>query len=145
MSKIQNVSLIDFLAGDHIPAKYAIRIVDEDNLFTLKEWKNQSSFNPENVLSLIFSDVNQNDTGFINNIQAEKIISLLTKALEDKTDVIVHCVMGVSRSGAVAQFAIDFLGFEDGSKNITGSGRVHKNTDVYNTLRKQAGFLFSFE
>jgi predicted protein tyrosine phosphatase len=145
MSKIQNVSLIDFLKGEHIPAKYAIRIVDEENLFTLKEWKNQSSFNSENVLPLIFFDVDQSEKGFMSSEQAEKIISLLNKALEDKADVVVHCVMGVSRSGAVAQFAIDFLGFEDGSKSITEWGREHKNTDVYNILRKQAGFLFSFE
>jgi protein-tyrosine phosphatase len=34
-------------------------------------------------------------------------------AKQNNHAVLVHCVAGISRSGAVAQFAIDYLGFED--------------------------------
>ncbi len=156
MPTIKNVSLSSFLNDKHHES-YAIRIVDsmyvldgiyriENNvtgrLYGIKDSKNVF----EDVAGFSFLDVNKDENGFISEQQSICIIDFLEQAKKHNKNVVVHCVMGVSRSGAIAQFAIDFLGFYDaGFKSESGYGREHKNADVYNELRKTAGFLHSFE
>lgn len=45
--------------------------------------------------------------------QAEEIVRALLEASENNYDVVVHCMAGVSRSGAIVEFAVNELGFED--------------------------------
>ncbi len=47
--------------------------------------------------------------------QADEIISLLNKALDNNTNVIVHCVAGICRSGAIAEVGV-MMGFADTGK-----------------------------
>jgi len=44
--------------------------------------------------------------------QAEQIASVLTTALNDEVDVVVHCVAGLCGSGAVAEVGV-MMGFID--------------------------------
>lgn len=48
----------------------------------------------------------------ITDEQAKKIASLLKRAYASDINVIVHCTMGVCRSGAVVEVAVQ-MGFED--------------------------------
>lgn len=48
----------------------------------------------------------------ITDEQAARIVELLQHALENKMNVVVHCVAGVCRSGAVAEVGV-MLGFRD--------------------------------
>jgi len=48
----------------------------------------------------------------ISDTQAEEIASILIDALERDRDVLVHCVAGVCRSGAVVEVA-EMLGFDE--------------------------------
>lgn len=51
-------------------------------------------------------------SGLISNDQGEEIASLLIKAMNNHTNVIVHCHAGICRSGAIAEVAIA-MGFQD--------------------------------
>jgi predicted protein tyrosine phosphatase len=62
-----------------------------------------------------FFDTEDVSKGAITDQQANEIYSALKYALKNKMNVIVHCVMGVCRSGAVAEVGT-ILGFEDTGK-----------------------------
>lgn len=108
MARIQHVSLNNYRQGKFLPADVAIRIVDDESLFD----KDQ----PDMIIHrLVFSDVDEAHPEAITALQARQILEILKKAHQCEHNVLVHCVAGVSRSAAVAQFAIDYLGFEDGN------------------------------
>jgi hypothetical protein len=48
----------------------------------------------------------------ITDVQAEKLVGLLQHALDTRMNVVVHCVAGVCRSGAVCEVGV-MLGFRD--------------------------------
>jgi protein tyrosine phosphatase len=48
----------------------------------------------------------------ITKHQAQQLAAILTEALENNKDVIVHCVAGVCRSGAVVEAGVA-MGFKD--------------------------------
>jgi predicted protein tyrosine phosphatase len=63
-----------------------------------------------------FLDLERDDPGFdefkITDQQAAALVGLLQRALAQGMDVIVHCVAGVCRSGAVAEVGV-IMGFDD--------------------------------
>lgn len=108
MPRIQHVSLNDYRQGRYQSAEIAIRIVDDFSLFG------------EDQLGMlthrfVFSDVDEAHSDAITALQAMQMLEILQKAHQCAQNVLVHCVAGVSRSAAVALFAIDYLGFEDGN------------------------------
>lgn len=61
-------------------------------------------------------DAGDNDNGFPEDVlftkqQASQIMAILIKALNEEKNVVVHCHMGISRSGAVAIVG-SFIGFK---------------------------------
>ena len=113
MPFIQNVSLYNIEKGFHYDAgenSYLIQIVDPDMDFPL----------PKKVFKKIFQfkflDIEEKDDdpfGYkISDSQAVEIGKILKDALENKANVIVHCVAGVCRSGAVTEAGV-CLGFDD--------------------------------
>lgn len=125
MPAIQHVSLTNYQQGNHIPAPVVIRIADSETLFG-EDKKDQQ------IYRFIFTDVNENQTGAITKTQAKQILDILTHAKDNNLSVLVHCIAGIARSGAVAQFAIDYLGFTDNTP--TGTTRI-PNLAVLNALR----------
>jgi predicted protein tyrosine phosphatase len=63
-----------------------------------------------------FMDVERNDNwpeeAKITPVQAEEIVRLLKHALENRMNVVVHCMAGLCRSGAVAEVGV-MMGFDD--------------------------------
>lgn len=63
-----------------------------------------------------FMDVERDDKwpdeAKITATQAEEIVRLLKHALENRMNVVVHCMAGLCRSGAVAEVGV-MMGFED--------------------------------
>lgn len=55
------------------------------------------------------------DEAKISREQADEIASLLERALENKMNVIVHCVAGICRSGAIVEIGV-MMGFRDPGK-----------------------------
>jgi predicted protein tyrosine phosphatase len=114
MPWIQNVSLSDVKKGQHIRVgenSMLIQIVDPDMEHP------EPAHNFKEVHRFKFLDLEQsddciNDEWKVQDEQAEELVGLLQTALDKRMDVVVHCVAGVCRSGAVAEVGV-MLGFDD--------------------------------
>jgi len=113
MPWIQNVAMADVPKGHHVAVKensMLIQIVDPDMEFPAAkhQFKETHQFK--------FLDLEKGDDApeevKINDEQAKELVRLLQHALENRMDVIVHCVAGVCRSGAVCEVGV-MLGFND--------------------------------
>lgn len=110
---IQNVALSDIQKGFHIDAginSMLIQIVDPAMFFP------EPKYQFREVHQFEFLDLEQNDTWGeefkVTDEQAEQLVRLLQHALENRMNVIVHCVAGVCRSGAVCEVGV-MMGFRD--------------------------------
>lgn len=119
---IENVSLADVKNGRHIdagPNSMLIQIVDPAMEFPTPVY----SF--KEIHKFEFLDIEED--GMTNNgdgswtdmsefavtqEQANQLVSLLQRAMENRMNVVVHCVAGVCRSGAVAEVGV-MMGFRD--------------------------------
>ena len=67
-----------------------------------------------------FLDLEKNDVAIevemkITDAQAAEIVRLLQHALDNRMQVVVHCMMGVCRSGAVTDVGV-MMGFQDAER-----------------------------
>ena len=114
MPWIQNVALSDIKKGFHIdpgPNNMLIQIVDTGMEFPEPKYKFNS------VHQFQFLDLERDDKCIepdmkINDDQAKSLVILLKQALLNRSNVIVHCVAGVCRSGAVCEVGV-MMGFDD--------------------------------
>lgn len=114
MPFIQNVALSDIKKGKHYdpgPNNVLIQIVDCGMEFPEPQYK----FN--NVHQFQFLDLEKNDECIepemkITDHQAKSLVLILQQALLNRSNVVVHCIAGVSRSGAVCEVGIQ-MGFDD--------------------------------
>jgi hypothetical protein len=114
MPWIQNVALSDIKRGLHInPGENAmlIQIVDPPGDFPTSLYKFKE------VHQFEFLDVEEKDEVLdeamrCSHEQAAELVRLLQHALEHRMNVIVHCVAGVCRSGAVCEIGV-MMGFDD--------------------------------
>ena len=110
---IQNVALADIQKGHHIRVgenSMLIQIVDPGMEFPSPRHKFKE------VHQFEFLDLEKDDpTGEefkITDEQAEQLVGLLQYAFNHHMDVVVHCVAGVCRSGAVCEVGV-MMGFQD--------------------------------
>jgi predicted protein tyrosine phosphatase len=136
MPWIQNASLSAVANGSHFAAgdnSMLIQIVDPLMEFP----RPKHSF--KEVHRFAFLDVEDNEQEFaefkIREDQAREIVKLLTRALDSGMNVVVHCVAGLCRSGAVCEVGT-MMGFSD-----TGSHRT-PNCLVKHQLMKQLGWTY---
>ena len=111
---IQNVALSDIKKGFHIDAginSMLIQIVDPAMEFPTPkhEFKEVHQFE---FLDLEKDDQCLEDEMKITDAQAEQLVTLLQHAHDNRMNVIVHCVAGVCRSGAVCEVGV-MMGFDD--------------------------------
>ena len=113
MPWIQNVALSDIPKGHHVAVKensMLIQIVDPGMEFPIPKQKFKE------IHQFEFLDLERDDKEGeefkITDRQAERLISLLQHALDKRMDVVVHCVAGVCRSGAVCEVGV-MMGFDD--------------------------------
>lgn len=114
MPWIENVSLSDIPKGRHHNAgenSMLIQIVDPGMEFPtpMHKFKETHQFQ--------FLDVEENDHVLEEEMrcsheQAAELVRLLQHALDKRMNVVVHCVAGVCRSGAVCEVGV-MLGFND--------------------------------
>jgi len=133
---IQNVALSDNQKGFHInPGENAmlIQIVDPAMEFPTPLYKFKE------VHQFEFLDLEVNDPWGeefkVTEDQAKELVDLLLKAYGQRMNVIVHCVAGVCRSGAVCEVGV-MLGFED-----TEAFRS-PNLMVKHLMMKQLGWTY---
>jgi hypothetical protein len=110
---IQNVSFADIPKGHHIDAginSMLIQIVDPAMEFPTPRHQFRETHQFE------FLDLEQDDKWGddfkVTDEQAERLVRLLEHAMEQRMNVVVHCVAGVCRSGAVCEVGV-MMGFRD--------------------------------
>jgi hypothetical protein len=114
MPWIQNVAKSDIARGFHInPGENAmlIQIVDPPGDFPTPLYKFKQ------VHQFEFLDIEENDFALdeamrCSQEQANALVRLLQHAKDNHMNVVVHCVAGVCRSGAVCEVGV-MLGFDD--------------------------------
>lgn len=113
MPWIQNVALSDIPNRYHIDAgenSMLIQIVDPGMEFPIPKHRFKETHRFE------FLDLERDDKFGeefkITDYQAAKLVELLQHALSNRMNVVVHCVAGVCRSGAVCEVGV-MLGFKD--------------------------------
>lgn len=112
MPWIENVAADDIPKGSHHsagPNSMLIQIMDPAGWFP--EPKHQF----KEIHRFEFLDIDDNDDPidpemFVSQNQAKDLVNLLKHALDKNMNVVVHCAMGVARSGAVAQVG-EHMGF----------------------------------
>jgi hypothetical protein len=114
MPWIENVSFADIPKGRHHNAgenSMLIQIVDPDMEFPvpMHQFKETHQFK---FLDLEKNDDCINDQWKVQDQQAESLVELLKHALDQRMNVVVHCVAGVCRSGAVCELGV-MMGFDD--------------------------------
>ena len=113
MPWIQNVALADIPKRHHIDAgenSMLIQIVDPAMEFPVPKHQ----FKEVHQFEFLDLEVNDpwGDEFKITDEQAQQLVTLLKTALDNRMNVVVHCVAGVCRSGAVAEVGI-MMGFQD--------------------------------
>jgi predicted protein tyrosine phosphatase len=111
---IQNVAAVDVTNGHHVAVKdnsMLIQIMDPAS-----SWWPTPKHQFKEVHQFEFLDAEDKD-GFdddfkISDAQAAEIVGLLQHALDNRMDVIVHCMAGLCRSGAVCEIGV-MMGFDD--------------------------------
>ncbi len=130
MKFIQNVSLRDIVNGDHMPADTLIQIVDPGMEFP------QPAYPFRNVYQFYFLDVERDDPFdlcvMFTMEQAREIVHILRHT---RGSIIVHCVAGICRSGAIAEVGV-MMGYTD-----TGAHR-QPNLLVKHSLMKVLGWTY---
>ena len=114
MPWIQNVSLSDVRKGHHIRIEgnaMLIQIIDPAMEFPTPFHKFKEVHQFE-FLDLERDDMPDAEEFKITDEQAEQLVKLLQHALDHRMDVVVHCVAGVCRSGAVCEVGV-MMGFLD--------------------------------
>jgi hypothetical protein len=114
MPWIENVSLGDIPKGRHHNAgenSMLIQIVDPAMTFPTPMHKFKETHQFE------FLDVEEKDEVLEESMrcsheQAAELVRLLQHALDNRMNVVVHCVAGVCRSGAVCEVGV-MMGFND--------------------------------
>ena len=123
MPWIQNVALSDIPKGYHIRVEkdrsLLIQIVDPGMEFP-KPLYEFTAVHQFEFLDIEEDGLTNNGDGTwtdmsefaVTDSQAESLVLLLKQALDKGWDVVVHCVAGVCRSGAVCEVGV-MLGFND--------------------------------
>lgn len=131
---IENVSYDSFEKGFHIqPTEnaVAIQILAPDSDYGEITPFPFSPYKYKSIHQFRINDSCKDEDGMTDE-QAKEILTILQKALYEENNVIVHCAMGHSRSGAVAEIG-ELMGF-----NTTGR---HRSPNIQ-MKSKMKSFLF---
>jgi predicted protein tyrosine phosphatase len=137
MPWIENVAAADIPTGFHHdvgPNSMLISITDPAG------WRPEAKQQFKERHNFEFLDAENDDRepeeAKITDAQAEQIVALLQRALDNRMNVVVHCMAGICRSGAVVEVGV-MMGFNDCEKYRQPNLRVkHK-------LMKQLGWTYN--
>jgi len=110
---IENVAAVDVSTGFHFDAganSMLIQIADPAGWFPTPKHQFKE------IHKFEFLDIENNDPYVdefgITDSQAREIVRLLQHALDNRMNIVVHCMMGICRSGAVVEVGT-IMGFQD--------------------------------
>lgn len=124
---IENVAAFDVFTGQHHDAgenSMLIQIGDP----AASWWPTPKvTFREQHRFEFLDADCEDNvpEQHKIQTHQAREIMSLLRRALENDTNVVVHCMAGICRSGAVAEVGVA-MGFRDVGRDRIPNLRVKR-------------------
>lgn len=128
MANIQNLSMKQYINREYVADHCVmLRIFDsqlDQTMFPEASYDGKDGI----TLTYVFDDADRGMQGAMTLDMATSIVDNLKASVDNGIDVRVHCLAGLSRSGAITQFGIDYLGFED-----THRARV-PNSHVYQML-----------
>ena len=137
MPWIENVAAADIPTGFHHdvgPNSMLISITDPTG------WRPEAKQQFKERHNFEFLDAEDDDRepeeAKITDAQAEQIVSLLQRALDNRMNVVVHCMAGICRSGAVVEVGV-MMGFND-CENYR-----QPNLRVKHKLMKQLGWTYN--
>ena len=138
MTWVQNVSLKDAITGMHyfVPHKTVLIRIQDFGQTDFKPVLYHNQF--VEVHKFCFND--NDDPDDISNItveQAKLIANILKNCKEKEYNIVVHCIAGLCRSGAVADVGI-LYGFED-----TETKKI-PNMLVKNRLKEELGLTVDY-
>lgn len=114
MPWIENIALADVARARHHDCganSMLIQIVDPDMEFPVPKYEfkeiHQFAF-----LDIEANDFTINEAWRCSDEQAQQLVELLQHAMVNRMNVVVHCVAGVCRSGAVCEVGV-MMGFDD--------------------------------
>ena len=114
---IENVALADIPRAMHHdagPNAMLIQIVDPCMEFPIPKHQFKEIHQFE-FLDLEAKDMPDAEEFKITDAQAAELVRLLQHALDNHMNVVVHCVAGVCRSGAVCELGV-MMGFQDAGR-----------------------------
>jgi predicted protein tyrosine phosphatase len=148
MPWIENVAAIDVTKGFHHEAGINSMLI---SICDPAGWKPEAKHVFKERHDFEFLDIEDNDYSMeegwkVSDEQAEQLVRLLQKALDNRMNVVVHCTAGVCRSGAVCEVGV-MMGFDDCERFRSPNLRVkHKMMKVlgwtYDAGEKPAPFDF---
>ena len=147
--KVINLSLKEYTEGHHVAiniateGKYLLIVIDDVDIkqrenSPLPKWLNDTKCNMVHKLYCTFKDSEDEGEGCLTNEAAELLADEIVYCKDNNISIIVSCIAGLSRSGAITQTCIDY-GFED-----TGKTR-YPNNRIKNMLKKYLGIGISKE
>lgn len=132
---------IENVAAADVPMRYHHEAGENSMLIQIMDpcptwWPTPAhTFKEAHRFEFLDADSGFPDEALISDEQAAEIVRLLQHALENKMNVVVHCMAGLCRSGAVAEVGV-MMGFGD-----TERTRI-PNIRVKHKLMKQLGWTY---
>lgn len=126
---------------------YSKDIKEKTIIISINDSNNSTEFysNPNivDILSLNFDDIESNVDGCIlNNSNHNKLIKdFIDIYKEDIYNIVVHCTMGVSRSGAVGMILARYL--NDSDYYLWKKGIYNPNKFIYKNMCDTFGLVYS--
>jgi predicted protein tyrosine phosphatase len=125
---IENVAAADVPKGEHFDAGENSMLIQIGD--TGDHWWPAPKFQFKEIHQFRFLDIEHEDKNAITDEQAQKLVALLQYAFVNEMNIVVNCMAGICRSGAVTEIGV-MLGFEDTKKFRSPNLRVkHKMMDV---------------
>lgn len=147
--RVINLSLKEYTEGHPVATnivtegKYLLIVIDDvdikqRNNIPLPKWVNDSKSNMVHYLYCTFKDSEDEGEDCLTDNAAELLADEIVYCKDNDISIIVSCIAGLSRSGAITQACVDY-GFED-----TGKTR-YPNNRIKNMLKKYLGIGISKE
>lgn len=124
----QNINNSEYLKNIEYPACISIVTSEEEKFKLSEQWPAS--------LQLVFADTDdKSDPNCFSEKQAIQILDFLEKEKYRIGNLFIHCLMGISRSAAIALFVKEII-FNKQVPDLARSAYANYNRHIYSTLLK---------
>ena len=128
---IQNISKKRIEVGNHLdPSAVECDLIQISDAATFPPVPAYKGFFKEQI-HLDFEDGSDVDYGAINPEQVKQLVDFMIASMKKKHFIVVHCFKGISRSGAVVEFAVRHLGYEAMNEHRNPNQFMLKEMETY--------------